>query len=112
LFVAFLQDAIVGCWLVFLVFWAITALRTKRTVETRPIGARLTYALPTLLGAWLIFKGTAALHQLGDRVLPHEAAIAAVCLTIVLAGLALALWRGSPWAATGAGRSPSRRATS
>jgi protein-S-isoprenylcysteine O-methyltransferase Ste14 len=89
---AFLQDAIVGCWLVFLAFWAITALRTKRTVEMRPIGARLSYALPTLAGAWLIFKGTSAPHPLGNRVLPHDAAIAAVGLAITLAGLALALW--------------------
>jgi protein-S-isoprenylcysteine O-methyltransferase Ste14 len=90
--VSLLQNAIVGCWIVFLGFWAITALRTKRTVETRPIGARLSYALPTLLGAWLLFKGTSDPHPLGNRVLPHTAAIAAVGLAIALAGLALAIW--------------------
>jgi protein-S-isoprenylcysteine O-methyltransferase Ste14 len=90
--VTLLQDAIVGCWLVFLGFWAITALRAKRTVETRSIGARLSYALPTLAGAWLIFKGASAPHPLGDRALPHDTVVAAVGLAIALAGLALALW--------------------
>ena len=86
------QDAIVGCWLVFFAFWAIAALRTKRTVETRPIGARLSYALPTVLGVWLIVRGASLPAPLGERVLPHDPAIAAVGLAIVLAGLALALW--------------------
>lgn len=89
---SFLQNAIVGCWVVFFAFWALTALRTKRTVETRPVGSRLAYALPTALGAWLLFKGTTGPHPLGDRVLPHTAAIAAVGLAVVAAGLALALW--------------------
>lgn len=87
-----LQDAIVGCWLVFLVFWAIAALRTKRTAQTLPLVSRLSYALPTLAGAWLIFNGTSAPRPLGDRVLPHDAAVAALGLAIALAGLALALW--------------------
>ncbi len=87
-----LQNAIVGCWIVFFAFWAITALRTKRTVQTLSLASRLAYALPTALGAWLLLKGTAAPHPLGDRVLPHTAALAAVGLAIVLAGLALALW--------------------
>ncbi len=87
-----LQNAILGCWIVFLVFWAITALRTKRTAQTLPLASRLTYVLPTLAGAWLIFKGTAAPHPLGDRVLPHDATMAVAALAIVLAGLAVALW--------------------
>jgi protein-S-isoprenylcysteine O-methyltransferase Ste14 len=87
-----LQGMVVACWLVFLAFWGITALRTKRTVQTQPIASRLTYALPTVVGAWLLFKGTSDPHPLGDRVLPHTAALAAVGLAIVLAGLALAIW--------------------
>ena len=89
---ALLQDAIVGCWVVFLGFWAITALRTKRTAQTLPLASRLSYALPTLLGAWLIFKGTSAPHPFCDGLLPHDATISAVGLVIALAGLALALW--------------------
>jgi protein-S-isoprenylcysteine O-methyltransferase Ste14 len=92
LIVTFLQDAVVGCWLVFLAFWAIAALRTKRTAQTLPLVSRLSYALPTLLGAGLIFKGASAPHPLGDRVLQHDAIVAAFGLAIALAGLALALW--------------------
>ncbi len=89
---ALLQNAILGCWLVFLTFWAITALRTKRTVQTLPLVSRLSYALPVFLGAWLLFKGTSDPGPLGDRSLPHTEALAALGLAIALAGLALAIW--------------------
>ena len=32
-----IESAIVGCWIVFGAFWAVTALQTKRTVERQDI---------------------------------------------------------------------------
>jgi protein-S-isoprenylcysteine O-methyltransferase Ste14 len=90
--VSLIQDAIVGCWILFVAFWAIAATRTKRTAQTLPLSSRFSYGLPTVVGAWLIFRGASAPGPLGDLILPHEAAIAAVGLAIALAGLALALW--------------------
>jgi protein-S-isoprenylcysteine O-methyltransferase Ste14 len=90
--VSLLQNAIDACWLLFLAFWAITALRTKRTVQTLPLASRLTYALPVFVGAWLLLKGASAPGPLGDRALPHAAGLAALGLAITLAGLALAIW--------------------
>jgi protein-S-isoprenylcysteine O-methyltransferase Ste14 len=86
------MNAIVACWLAFLAFWGITALRTKRTVERQSLGSRLSYALPTLVGAWLLFRGAGDPGPLGDRALPHTEAVATVGLAIALAGLALAIW--------------------
>lgn len=62
-----LQNAIVGCWVVFIAFWAIAALRTKRTVETQAWRSRLSYAIPIAVGAWLLLKGTSDPQPLGDR---------------------------------------------
>src|SRR5262249_16305585 len=90
--VSFAMDAISACWLAFLIFWGVTALTTKRTIERRPFASRLGYGLPVAVGAWLLLKGTADPHPLGDRVLPHSAAMAGVGLAITLAGLALAIW--------------------
>ncbi len=87
-----IQDAIVGCWVVFVVFWVLTALRTKRTVERQDMSSRLEHSLPIIAGAWLVLKGTSDPGPLGDRVLPHSVPFLAVGLAITVGGLALALW--------------------
>lgn len=87
-----MQNAMVTCWIVFLAFWAITALRTKRTVETQGVASRLTYGLPVFAGCWLLFKGPSYGHLLGDRVLPHNALVVGIGLAVTLLGLSLALW--------------------
>ena len=87
-----IEDAIVGCWVVFVVFWAIAALRTKRTMERQDLPARLLHGIPIFAGAWLLLKGTSDPGALGDRVLPESVPFLAAALAITLGGLALALW--------------------
>ncbi len=87
-----IQDAIIGCWAVFVVFWAITATSTKRTVERQNMSSRLEHSLPIFAGAWLVLKGTGDPGPLGDRVLPHDVPILVLALAITVGGLALALW--------------------
>jgi protein-S-isoprenylcysteine O-methyltransferase Ste14 len=87
-----IEGAIVGCWVVFIVFWLIAALKTKRTVERQDLPSRLLHGIPVFVGAWLVLKGTSDPGPLGDRVLPHSAPVAALGLVITVAGLALALW--------------------
>jgi protein-S-isoprenylcysteine O-methyltransferase Ste14 len=87
-----IQDAILGCWIVFGAFWAATALRTKRTVERQDMSSRLRHTLPIIAGAWLLVKGTSDPDPLGDRVIPHSVPFLIAGLLLTLAGLALALW--------------------
>jgi protein-S-isoprenylcysteine O-methyltransferase Ste14 len=87
-----MQNAIVGCWLAFLAFWAITALRTKRTVQTQDLASRLSHSIPIFVGCWLLFKGSSYAHPLGDRILPHNTLLVGVGLAATLLGLSLALW--------------------
>ena len=63
----FVQDAIVGCWVVFALFWALQALRTKRTVERQDMSSRLEHSIPLVAGAWLLVKGSSDPGALGDR---------------------------------------------
>jgi protein-S-isoprenylcysteine O-methyltransferase Ste14 len=86
------QDAIAGCWIVFVAFWAVTALRTKRTTERQDMSSRLEHSIPIFAGAWLVLKGTSDPGLLGDRVLPQSVPFLAVALAITVAGLVLALW--------------------
>lgn len=87
-----IENAIIGCWLVFVAFWAITAVRTKRTVESQGASARLLHSIPIFVGAWLLLKGTSDPRPFGDRLLPHTVPVLAAGLAITLGGLALALW--------------------
>jgi protein-S-isoprenylcysteine O-methyltransferase Ste14 len=87
-----IENAIVGCWIVFGAFWAITALGTKRTVERQDMSSRLSHTIPIVVGAWLLVKGTSDPEPLGDRVIPHTVPVLAAGLTLTVAGLALALW--------------------
>lgn len=87
-----LESAIVACWIVFLAFWAVTALSTKRTEEDQSFRSRLSYSILIFVGAWLLLKGTSDPGALGDRVLPRTAPLVAAGLAVTVAGLALALW--------------------
>ena len=87
-----IEYAIGSCWVVFIVFWLIAALQTKRTVERQDLTSRLQHGIPVFVGAWLLLKGTSDPGPLGDRVLPHTVPFLALALAITVAGLALALW--------------------
>jgi protein-S-isoprenylcysteine O-methyltransferase Ste14 len=87
-----IEHAIVGCWVIFVVFWLATALRTKRTVERQDVSSRLEHSIPIAVGALLVLKGTSDPGALGDRVLPHSVPFLALGLGITIAGLGLALW--------------------
>ncbi len=87
-----LQNAVVACWIAFLAFWAITAPRTKRTVQTQPLAARLAHSIPVFAGAWLLLKGSSYGPPLGNRLLPHTVPVAALAFAVTLLGLSLALW--------------------
>jgi protein-S-isoprenylcysteine O-methyltransferase Ste14 len=87
-----IEDAILACWLVFLAFWAVTALSTKRTLEAQPLASRLTHTIPVFAGVWLLFKGRSDPRPFGDLVLPHTPAVLGLGLALTLAGLSLAIW--------------------
>jgi protein-S-isoprenylcysteine O-methyltransferase Ste14 len=87
-----IEDAIIGCWIVFGVFWLVTALRTKRTVERQNMESRLVHSIPIIAGAWLLLKGDSDPGALGDQVIPHSVPFLLLGLALTVAGLGLALW--------------------
>jgi protein-S-isoprenylcysteine O-methyltransferase Ste14 len=83
---------IAACWIVFLCFWGVTALRTKPAVETQRARTALTYSIPIFLGAFLLGEAASDPGALGDRVLPHAGLLPAIGLALTVAGLGLAVW--------------------
>lgn len=81
-----------GPWIVFCVYWAVGALKTRRTVSTEPFVARARHLLLEITGFALLFGGFMGIGVLGERVFHRTYAtlVAGVALTWI--GIALALW--------------------
>jgi protein-S-isoprenylcysteine O-methyltransferase Ste14 len=82
-------------WLVWILYWLWSAVRTKTTQRRESLGSRLSHVLPLLLGAWLIFRprlSLPGLAWLSTPVLPQSDARFLVALLLVAAGLAYTVW--------------------
>lgn len=82
---------VLGCWLVFVVYWIISALGTKRIAERQSPAANLAHRLPVAMGYWLMvyprFSG-----PLDRPVLPHTEFTMALGAAVCLAGLLITIW--------------------
>ena len=80
------------CWGIFSVIWLLAAFWTKRSVYQESTAQRLRYAVPILLGGFLLFKGNRFPDPLSHRVIPHLEALAWIGLVLCVAGLAFCIW--------------------
>ena len=78
-------------WLIFLVIWCVGALRTKPIVRRDPLGRRLLYAIPTLIGFYLLFTPQHS-GPLSGRLLPSTPGFAWLGWGLTVLGLGLAIW--------------------
>jgi len=85
------QRLIHACWIVFLAYWLISAWSTKKTVERQSAGAKLTYNLPLVLGALLLFW-PAPLFSWNVLVVPHTLVVQVLAVGLCVLGLLGALW--------------------
>jgi protein-S-isoprenylcysteine O-methyltransferase Ste14 len=79
------------CWLVFVVFWAISALSTKPTQERQPLPSRLVTLFFFAL-AIMLFNGSFHWVPLQRRVLPQLPVVDLLADVLVFLGLLIALW--------------------
>lgn len=85
-------DVADAAWLVFGVYWLVSALRVKRKGKREPIGPQLLRFL--FLGAAfaLLYSGDPRLGVLNNRFLPHREWIRALGAALTVAGVAFAIW--------------------
>ncbi len=78
-------------WLTFLIVWVLGALRTKPVVRREPRGKRLLYAVPTVLGFYLLFT---RIHSgpLSGRILPAAPSLFWLGWSLTVLGLGFAIW--------------------
>jgi protein-S-isoprenylcysteine O-methyltransferase Ste14 len=92
-----------GPWIVFVVYWAVGALKTRRTERTESFASRYGILFIEIAGFVLLFSDDAEIGILGQRVIPHTGDLRLAGVTLTWAGIALALWArwhlGQYWSA-------------
>jgi protein-S-isoprenylcysteine O-methyltransferase Ste14 len=90
-------------WVVFAIFWAVSALRVRRTARAEPLSSRLIHSC-LLLGAFaLLFTDGLRVGPLVWRVVPAAPAVELAGAVLAALGIALAIWArvflGQNWSA-------------
>lgn len=92
-----------GPWIVFVVYWAMGALKTRRTQRTESFASRYGILFLEVAGFALVFMDETEFGVLGHRILPRTFAVAVTGVVLTWAGIALALWArwhlGQYWSA-------------
>ena len=92
-----------GPWIVFVVYWAIGALKTRRTERTESFASRYGILFIEIAGFVLLFNDDVDLGILELRFLPRTYALGVTGVALTWAGIALALWArwhlGQYWSA-------------
>jgi protein-S-isoprenylcysteine O-methyltransferase Ste14 len=90
-------------WMVFFLYWAISALSSKVAKKTESGAERVQRMLPLAVAYLLLFYRGTSLGWLGKRFVPDSSAAAVIGLSLTAAGVAFAIWArwhlGANWSA-------------
>src|SRR5580692_6044083 len=81
-----------GPWIVFAVYWAVGALKTRRTVSRESFASRYVVLSLEILGFVLLFSDVGEIGVLGHRILPQTYALGITGVALTWIGIAIALW--------------------
>jgi protein-S-isoprenylcysteine O-methyltransferase Ste14 len=79
-------------WIVFMAYWLLAALKTKRTQRKEPFAWRYGIVFAEVVGFTLIFDDDAGMGVLHHKVFPHSFHTAVVGIALTWAGIGLAIW--------------------
>ncbi|HSZ64084.1 MAG TPA: isoprenylcysteine carboxylmethyltransferase family protein [Terriglobales bacterium] len=90
-------------WIVFVVYWAAGALKTRPTISRESFASRYGILILEVAGFVLLFSGTADVGVLGDRIFPRTYTVSFAGVALTWIGIAIALWArwhlGQYWSA-------------
>lgn len=85
------NSVIIACWVFFIVYWLISAVRAKRIAERQSLLSALAHRVPVALGWWLIaFPRTG--RPMNWTVIPHTDWARMVGAVICVFGLWVTIW--------------------
>jgi protein-S-isoprenylcysteine O-methyltransferase Ste14 len=79
-------------WIVFVVYWIISAIKTRATREKESFTSRFAVLLLEGVGYLLIFSGSTGIGFLGTRFISRTMAGAILGVVLIWAGVGLAIW--------------------
>jgi protein-S-isoprenylcysteine O-methyltransferase Ste14 len=92
-----------GPWVVFIAFWVVGALKSRRAQRAESFASRYAILFLEIAGFSLIFMDETEIGILGHEVIPRTYALAVTGVVFTWVGIALALWArwhlGQYWSA-------------
>ena len=82
---------IFACWVIFVIYWIIGALRVKAIAENQSYASALAHRLPILFGYWLVIYPNFP-HALNQQLIPHTQLILAAACGLCVLGLIICIW--------------------
>lgn len=93
---------IVTCWIIFVLYWLVSAISTKKTRSRQSSVESLTHRLPFAAGLILVFCPQ-LIRPLDFALFPHSLVCLAIAEVLCITGLAIALWSRSTLAGNWSG---------
>ena len=79
-------------WIVFVLYWIVSAIRTRDTLQTESFVSRYSILLIEVAGFVLLFRHSEGIGFLGDRFMHRTLASAIVGSILIWMGIGLAIW--------------------
>lgn len=79
-------------WIVFAVYWAIGAFKTRRTAKKESFAARYGVMAIEVIGFYLLFSGDAGIGVLARQVVVRTFDLRLLGVVLIWIGIAIALW--------------------
>ncbi len=79
-------------WIVFVLYWIVSAIRTRDTLQTESSGSRYAILLIEIAGFVLLFRHSAGVGFLGERFMHRTLASAIIGSILTWVGIGLAIW--------------------
>jgi protein-S-isoprenylcysteine O-methyltransferase Ste14 len=86
------REWINALWILFGVYWLVSAFKRKKTKQRENWGQRLRYVLPLVVASYLLSRREAHYGWLGARFVPASDAAGWVGVVLTAAGVAIAFW--------------------
>ena len=86
------REWINALWILFGLYWLVSAFQRKKTKQRENWGQRLRYVLPLVVASYLLSRPEAHYGWLGARFVPASDAVGWVGVLLTAAGVAIAFW--------------------
>lgn len=82
---------IVSCWVIFVIYWIVSAARSKKIAERQSRSSALAHRLPVALGWWMTIYPRLG-WPMNVRIIPHTGLLCVTGAAICLSGLWVTIW--------------------